>query len=95
MRVYIDSEFKCHTTNDGTFREVEDEFFDGKCAEFIEGIRFVPFGESWTREDGEVFTGKMITPWKNSAELEDAQHEYERQLLATYAEALRIVGVTV
>lgn len=93
MKVYIDSEFKCHTTNDGTFLEVEDTFFDGKCVEFIEGIRFVPFGESWTREDGEVFTGKMITPWKDSVKLDNAQREYEKQLLAEYAEALQIVEV--
>lgn len=82
--IYIDSDFKCRTTNpDGIFREVEDEFFDGKCPVFIEGYRLKPEGETWVREDGEVFTGgKMITPWKDYAELDAAQRIYEQEQLA-------------
>ena len=94
--IYIDSEFKCHTTNpDGTFQEVETDFFDGKCTAFIEGYRYIPSGEIWTRPDGFVFRGEMISPWKDFAELDAAQREYEQQLLAEYAEALKVVGVTV
>jgi hypothetical protein len=94
--IYIDTEFKCHTSNlDGTFREVQTDFFDGKCTAFIEGYRYVPPGERWTRSDGVVFWGEMITPWKPHSELYAAQREYERQLLAEYAEALKIVGVSV
>lgn len=96
MKVYIDSEYRCHTTNpDGTFREVETDFFDGKCATFIEGYRYIPNGESWTRPGDIVFHGEMIAPWKPYAELDSAQREYERQLLAEYAEALKVVGVSV
>ncbi len=85
MKVYIDSEFKCHTTNTGgTFREVESDIFDGKCASFIEGYRLIPAGESWEREDGVVFQGEMIAPWKNYNELDLVQREYERQMLAEY-----------
>ena len=84
-RIYIDSEFKCHTTNpNGTFREIETDFFDGKCAVFIEGHRFVPANEEWTRSDGYVFRGEMITAWKDYSELDAAQREYERNLLAEY-----------
>lgn len=79
--IYIDSDFKCHVTDDGTMTAVETEFFDGRCDAFIEGYRFVPSGESWTREDGVVFQGEMIAPWKDYAELDNAQREYERQLL--------------
>ena len=79
--IYIDSEFKCHVANDGTMTAVETDFFDGKCDAFVEGYRFVPEGESWTRSDGEVFYGEMIAPWKDYAELDNAQREYERQLL--------------
>lgn len=94
--IYIDSEFKCHTTNpNGTFREVEEEFFDGKCDAFIEGYRFVPSGESWTREDGVVFRGEMIAPWKDYSELDNAQREYENQRLTEYIEYLKILGVEV
>ena len=93
--IYIDSDFKCHITDDGTMRAVETDFFDQKCDAFIEGYRFVPAGESWMREDGEVFNGEMIAPWKPWQELDAAQIEYEKQLLAEYTEALKIVGVTV
>ena len=91
--VYVDSEFKCHVSNDGTMTAVETDFFDGKCDAFIEGYRFVPSGETWTRSDGVVFHGEMISPWKDYAELDNAQREYERQLLATYEQALKTVGV--
>lgn len=79
--IYLDAEFKCHVTNDGAMTAVETEFFDGKCDAFVEGYRFVPYGETWTRSDGEVFEGEMVSPWKDYAELDEAQREYERQLL--------------
>ena len=93
--IYIDSDFKCHVTDDGTLKSVETDFFDGCCETYIEGFRFVPNGESWVRSDGVVFVGEMISPWKNFAELDKAQRAYEKQLLAEYAEALKVVGVTV
>ena len=81
MKIFIDSDFKCHTTNaDGTYIEIEVNFFDDKCTIFIEGYRFVPSGESWIREDGVVFPGEMITPWKPYAELAAAQAQYEADL---------------
>jgi len=89
--VYIDSEFKCHTVNDGTMTVVETDFFDGKCDAFIEGYRFVPEGESWTRSDGEVFHGEMIAPWKDFAALDKAQRAYEREMLADAKNALAIL----
>lgn len=91
-KIYIDSEFKCHTSNlDGTFLEVETSFFDGKCDTFIEGYRFVPAGMEWTRSDGRVFSGEMITPWKDYNELDAAQRQYERELLADAENALAIL----
>lgn len=94
MKIYIDYEFKCHITNpDGVFREVETEFFDGKCATFIEGYRYVPCGETWMRSDAIVFNGEMIAPWKNYVELDAAQHEYEKQKLLSCLEALQELGV--
>ena len=91
MKIYIDSEFKCHVTDDGTMTAVEVPFFDGKCDAFIEGYRFVPAGESWEREDGEIFEGEMITPWKDYSELDAAQREYEREKLADAENALAIL----
>lgn len=82
MKIYIDSKYRCHTTNpDNIFREVETDFFDGKCDTFIEGYRFVPAGETWVRSDGKVFRGEMVAPWRNYDELDTAQREYERQLI--------------
>lgn len=95
MKIYIDSKYKCHTTNpDGTFREIETDFFDGKCQTFIEGYRFVPSWESWTRSDGVVFHGEMIAPFKPYSELEAAQRQYEAdqtELLEAYQEGVNSV----
>ena len=93
--VYIDSDFKCHVSNDGTMTAVETDFFDGKCDAFIKGYRFIPSGESWTRSDGVIFHGEMISPWKDYAELEAAQRSYEVEKLAEYTEALKVMGVIV
>lgn len=79
MKIYIDAEFKCHTSNhEGAYREFETDFFDGKCAAFISGYIFVPAGESWIRDDGEEFQGEMISPWNDSRVLDAYQEEYER-----------------
>lgn len=92
MKIYIDDEFKCHTANtDNTYREFDVPYFDGKCQTFIEGYRFVPAGESWTRSDGVVFNGEMISPWKPYSELDSAQREYEREKLADAENALAIL----
>lgn len=78
MKIYIDSDFKCHTTSpDGTFREHDVPSFDGRCAAFVEGHRCIPDNESWTRSDGVVFAGEMIAPWKPYNELAAAQAQYE------------------
>ena len=77
MKIYLDSDFRCHLTDDGTMKEAETDFFDGKCAAFIEGYRFVPAGETWTRSDGVVFHGEMITSAEDYARLEKAQRQYE------------------
>ena len=86
MKIYIDSDFKCHISNpDSAYTAVETDAFDGKCAAFIEGYRFVPAGSSWTRPDGVVFVGEMMCPWKPWQELDTAQREYEREQLTAYA----------
>ena len=89
--IYIDSDYKCHVSNDGTLTAVSTDFFDGKCDNFVEGCRYVPEGATWTREDGQVFRGQMITPWKDFDELDAAQREYERERLADAEAALEIL----
>ena len=81
MKIYIDSNCKCHTTNpDGTFREFDVPFFDGKCQTFIEGHRYCPHNESYTSDKGEVFHGECIVLWKPYFELAAAQAQYERDM---------------
>lgn len=92
--IYIDSDFKCHVTDDGTMKAVETEVFDGKCATFIEGYRFVPSGETWTRSDGVVFRGEMVAPWQDYGKLDAAQRQYEQEQLADMKNALAKLGVT-
>jgi hypothetical protein len=75
--IYIDSEFKCHTSNDGTMTPVNTDFFDGKYTEFVEGHCF------------DTSKGyEQIYPWKPYSELDAAQREYERQKLADAENAL-------
>nr|DAM31950.1 MAG TPA: hypothetical protein [Caudoviricetes sp.]DAO12089.1 MAG TPA: hypothetical protein [Caudoviricetes sp.]DAU64058.1 MAG TPA: hypothetical protein [Caudoviricetes sp.] len=82
--IYIDSDFRCHLINpDITYTAVETDAFDGKCDTYIEGYRFIPMGQTWTRADGVVFAGEMIAPWKPWAELDAAQREYEREQYQT------------
>ena len=81
MKVYVDEEFKCHATNpDGNFREIEHEFFDGRCSEVIEGYCY---------DDSKGYV--QIYPWKPSSELDAIQREYERQKLADAENALAIL----
>lgn len=98
MKIYIDNDYKCHVSNDGTMREFDVPFFDGKCDTFIEGYRYVPSGETWVREDGEAFKGEMISPWKPYDQLYKAQLEYEIEPLkienGIMKDALAELGVT-
>lgn len=73
MIVYVDMDYKCHATNEGTMREVDSDFFNGKCPTFIEGYCY---------DDSKGYA--HIYPWKPLSGLEEAQREYEKQQLAEY-----------
>lgn len=81
MTIYIDADYKCHTATYDGLTAVETDYFDGKCQAYIEGYRFVPAGASWTRPDGVVFQGEMVSPWKPWRELDSAQRAYEQEQL--------------
>ena len=99
MQIYIDSQFRCSSGPGEGLAEQESAFFDGKCVRYIEGYRFVPAGESWTREDGQIFAGEMIAPAEDIRILEAAQGAYEEALAASAARsadmeaALDVLGV--
>lgn len=78
MTLYLDNDFKIHLQNDGNYTEIETDFFDGKCQEYIEGYRFIPEGETWKRSDGVIFTGQMVAPWRSYEILSTAQSAYEQ-----------------
>lgn len=96
MKIYIDSEFKCHTSPSENLTAVDTDAFDGKCRQYIEGYRFVPGGESWTRKDGQVFHGEMIAPWRDYDLLEAFQAIYDEEQAkqADMAAALEVLGVS-
>lgn len=96
MNIYLDKDFKCHTeASADTVMTVETDAFVGMCKSYIEGYRFVPAGETWTREDGTVFSGEMIAPWKPYAELTAAQAQYDADMVSQEVnlEALAVLGV--
>ena len=84
MKIYVDSEYKLHTTNtDGVLREVETDFFsDDKCTSFIEGYCY---------DDSKGYV--QIYPWKPYSELNAVQREYEKQKLTEYNTVLQELGV--
>ena len=88
MTIYIDNDYKCHTSPGEGLTDVETDAFDGKCPEWIESYRFVPAGETWTREDGEMFRGEMVSPWKDLGEAYAAQAAYVTAQNAQYEAAL-------
>lgn len=88
LKIYIDTDYKCHVADSGNMVAVETDAFDGKCPAYIEGYRLVPAGETWIREDGVEFTGEMIAPWKPWQELDEAQREYERERYDTLIKQL-------
>ena len=92
MTIYIDNDYKCHTSPADGLTAVETDSFNGKCQQYIEGYRFVPAGESWTREDGHTFTGEMIAPWRDYAILAEFQAIYEEEQ-AKQAEAQEALNI--
>lgn len=75
--VYFDKDFKCHIHCMDGCDSFETDFFDGKCNAFVEGYRYVPEGKVWTREDGTVFSGGMLAPWRDTQLLQEFQAQYE------------------
>ena len=91
MTIYIDSDYKCHTSPGETLTAVETDFFDGKCRQYIEGYRFVPTEQVWEREDGQVFEGEMVAPWQDYAVLAEFQSIYEEEQAKATEEIATIV----
>ena len=91
MTIYIDSDYKCHTSPADGLTAVETDIFDGKCRQYIEGYRFVPSGAIWTREDGQVFHGDMGAPWRPYEILTEVQAIYEEEQAKAMEEIAALV----
>ena len=91
MTIYIDNDYKCYTSPANGLTAIETDFFDGKCRQFIEGYRFVPFEQSWTREDGQVFHGEMVAPWRDYAILSEFQEVAQEEQDKATSEIAAIV----
>ena len=91
MIIYIDNDYKCYVSPGEGLTAVDTDFFDGKCRQFIEGYRFVPAGETWTREDGEVFHGEMVAPWRDYAILSEFQEVAQEKQDKANAEMAALV----
>lgn len=90
MKIYIDSDFKCHATDpDNIYRAFDVPFFNLKCPEFIEGYRYVPMGETWIDSNGVENIGEIISHWKSWDELDAAQYAYEQRLIPEYDRTFR------
>ena len=91
MKIYIDSDFKCHTKPGDGLREFETKFFSNVPDAYVEGYRYVPEGEVWVRKNptynvnneivGESeteFVGEMMAPWRSWDELDKILREFEQ-----------------
>ncbi len=92
--LYLDSEFMCHTQNDGTRMEVHTDEFDSLCDEAIELMRYVPEGLTWTRPDDRVIYGEFIQA-TDSSQIDAYQRQYmeDQVQMADMQNALEILGV--
>ena len=91
MTIFIDNDYKCHTSPADGLTAVETDAFNGKCRQYIEGYRFVPAGQSWTREDGQVFHGEMVAPWRDYAILSESQEAAQEEQAKATEEIAAIV----
>lgn len=88
MKIYIDDDYKCHVSPADGLTAIETDYFDGMCNAAIEGHRYIPAESTWTRTDGETFTGEAYMLFVDWATLDAAQREYEQEQLTQYESAL-------
>lgn len=81
MIVYIDELGHCHAENANGRQAVEDEFFDARAPETIEGY-MCTLGANGER---------MISPWQPWEQLDAAQRAYEQNLITQYEAALSAI----
>lgn len=81
MIVYIDELGHCHTEYADGRQAVEDDFFNNRAPEVIEGY-ICTLGANGER---------MISPWQPWEQLDAAQRAYEQNLITQYEAALSAI----
>jgi hypothetical protein len=90
-KIYLDDQYRCSVTNGENKTEIETDFFDGRCEEFIEGYCYIPKNEKWVNKNNIEFMGETIFPIADFNKIDSIQRSNERAALqmlgATGAEA--------
>ena len=71
--IYLDSDFRCHLSNDGTMVAAETSIFDGMANDVIEMFHFVPEGETWLLPDGSKRYGEYCCSFVDRQKRDVAQ----------------------
>lgn len=75
--IYLDSEYRCFIDPEENLTPIETDIFDDRSPAYIQSSRYIPKGKKWIRSDGEIFTGPMVSLWKNYDIANEANYEIE------------------
>lgn len=87
MIIYLDDNYRCHTQPAEGLRAIDCAWADGKCPVYIEGMRYIPDGETWTSADGTELVGEMLIAVVDPATLLAAQAAWEKEQVESQADA--------
>lgn len=88
--IYLDKDYMCHLTNNGTMQEVETNIFDGTANGAIPFYRYIPADTEWVDAKGTVFHGLFIQATDSNA----IDRAIRQALIDDMQAALDILGVT-
>lgn len=88
MTIYIDGDCRAYTEPRDDREAVEASVFDSMPAPVIACHRYIPTGTTWISPDGLEIHGEFIQMCVSQEDLDAAQREYERQMIAEYEHAL-------
>lgn len=98
--IYLDSNYMCHISNNGTMQEVQTDIFDSMCEKAIECYRFIPEGQVWKKTETITLHGPFIQAVTESSliqqqyEIDDDKYTQELGALIDeiYNEDLEVIG---
>lgn len=98
--IYLDSNYMCHISNNGTWQEVTTDIFDSMCEKAIECYRFIPEGQVWKKSKTIILRGPFVQAVTESSliqqqyEIDDDKYTQELGALIDeiYNEDLEVIG---